>query len=125
MSDVPDTPLPGAPKEPLLNVGVTIALATAILGALTAFGLNIDDDRQSAILAVVGVLAPIVVALIGRTKVWSPASVRAAIIQAKTQRANRAAASTSNVVVADAAVDESGQRSLRQADQRRRPGSAL
>lgn len=127
MSDtgLPEVPAPGAAKEPLLNVGVTIALCTAILGALTAFGLDISDDRQSAVLAIVGILAPIVVALIGRTKVWSPATVRAAIIQAKTQRANRAAPSTSNVVVTDAAVDESVQRSIRQADERRRPGSVL
>lgn len=91
MSDpgLPDVPPPGAPKEPLLNVGVVITLCTAILGALASWGMKISDDQQAAILAIVGILAPIVVAVIGRTKVWSPASVRAAIIQAKTQRAQR------------------------------------
>ncbi len=87
MPDVPDTPLPGAPKEPLLSVGTLIALCTALLGLLAAFGLKVDDDTQAAIIAFLAVAAPLFVAVIGRTKVWSPASVRAAIIQAKTQRA--------------------------------------
>lgn len=84
---LPDVPPPGAPREPLLNVGTVVTLCTAILGALVAWGVKISDDQQAALLALLAVLAPIIVALIGRTKVWSPASVRAAIIHAKTQRA--------------------------------------
>lgn len=78
---VPQIPAPDAPHEPLLSTGSVVAVVTGILAVLVAFGLNISDDLRGAILTIVGVLAPIVVALIGRTKVFSPATVRAMVLR--------------------------------------------
>lgn len=61
--------------NPLISVGTITAVGSAVLAAAVAFGLHIGDDQQSAILAVIGVLAPIVVALWGRRKVYAPATV--------------------------------------------------
>lgn len=61
--------------NPLISVGTITALASAVLAAAVAFGLDISDDRQAAILAAIGVLAPIVVALWGRRRVYAPATV--------------------------------------------------
>jgi hypothetical protein len=91
MSDtgVPPTPPLGAPKEPLLTVGALIALITATLGLAVSFGFRVTDAQQSAILAVLAVLAPFIVALVGRVKVWSPATVRAALLAARAPAAKR------------------------------------
>lgn len=64
-----------ASAQPLLSVGTITAIGTALVGALVAFGLDLTDDQQSAILAVLGVAAPIVVALWGRRRVYAPATV--------------------------------------------------
>lgn len=85
MSDTPEIPAPGAPKEPLLTVGTITAIVTAGLVLLASWGVSISDDRQAAILGVVAVLAPLIVALIGRLKVWSPASVRAAVLKVRAE----------------------------------------
>lgn len=61
--------------EPLLSTGTVTALATAVLALLVAFAVPLDDDQQAAILGVVAVLAPIVVAWVGRGRVYSPATV--------------------------------------------------
>lgn len=55
--------------EPLWTVaGMTSAVA-AILGLLTAFGLSITSEQQAAIMSVVAVLAPTVVAVLVRKKI--------------------------------------------------------
>ncbi|NBE80298.1 hypothetical protein [Micromonospora rubida] len=64
-----------APSEPLLSVGTITAAVTAVIALLTAYGLPVSDGQQSAILGVVAVLAPLVVAAIARGRVWSPATV--------------------------------------------------
>lgn len=74
--DIPPVPEPGAPTEPLITVGTVTALVTTGLALLVAFGIPVSDDRQAAILGVIGVVAPLVVMAIGRARVWSPASVR-------------------------------------------------
>lgn len=61
--------------EPLVTVGSLTAAATALLALLVAFGLDLSADQQSAILGVVAVVAPIVVAVVGRRRVYSPATV--------------------------------------------------
>lgn len=71
---VPAVPDP-ASTEPLLTVGTITALATAILGLLVLFGVDIPDEGKAAILSAVGVLAPVVVAVWGRRKVYAPATV--------------------------------------------------
>ncbi|MEV6801323.1 hypothetical protein AB0M91_23695 [Micromonospora rifamycinica] len=64
-----------APTEPLLTVGSLTALVTAVLALVVAFGLPVSDDQQTAILGVVAVVAPLVVMAVGRSRVWSPATV--------------------------------------------------
>lgn len=49
--------------------------ATAVLALVAAFGLNLSEDQRTAILGVVAVVAPLAVALIGRSRVYSPATV--------------------------------------------------
>ncbi len=68
----PPPPGPDAPSEPVLSVASIVTVATAILAALVAFGLDIDDDRQAAILSVIAVVAPIVLGWAARSKAWSP-----------------------------------------------------
>lgn len=68
------TPDPDS-TEPLVTVGSLTAAATALLALLVAIGLDLSADQQSAILGVVAVVAPIVVAVVGRRRVYSPATV--------------------------------------------------
>lgn len=61
--------------EPLVTVGSVTAAGAAVLALVAAFGLHVSDGQQAAILGVLSVVAPIVVALWGRRKVYSPATV--------------------------------------------------
>lgn len=61
--------------EPLLSVGGITAAATAAVGLVAAFGLPISDEMRAAILGLVAVAAPLVVAFIARRKVYAPATV--------------------------------------------------
>lgn len=56
-------------REPLLTRGVIVALATALLGALVVFGLDLTGEQTKAILTLVGALAPVLVAILSRPKV--------------------------------------------------------
>ena len=55
--------------EPALTAGTITSAVTAVLSLLVAFGLGLTDDQQTAILGVVAVLAPLVVAIVTRPKV--------------------------------------------------------
>jgi lysylphosphatidylglycerol synthetase-like protein (DUF2156 family) len=61
--------------EPLITASVLTAAATAAVALLVAFGLHLTPEQSAAIVGVVSVLAPLVVALIARRKVYSPATV--------------------------------------------------
>lgn len=89
MSDpnLPDIPPAGSPGEPLLTVGGVGSLVTAIIAALVAFAVPLSQTQQVAILGLVVALAPFLIAVVGRRRVWSPDSVRALALQVKTQRA--------------------------------------
>jgi hypothetical protein len=80
VSDLPQTPPPNAPAEPLISVGTITAVVAALVAAGIAFGLHITDDQKGTLLTLVGLVAPLVVDLIGRTKVFSPRTVRAMLI---------------------------------------------
>ena len=75
------SPLPAPPDpntastEPLLSVGTITAVATAVLSLLVLFGLHLSPATQGTILTAIGVIAPVVVALWGRRKVYAPATV--------------------------------------------------
>ena len=61
--------------EPLVTLASITAGATALLGLLVAFGVPLTEGQQVAVLAVVAVAAPFVVALAGRGQVTPNASV--------------------------------------------------
>lgn len=56
-------------REPAAVIGVITGLAVAIVGLLVAFGVDLTDDQQKAILGVVAAVAPIVAAVLIRRKV--------------------------------------------------------
>jgi hypothetical protein len=84
MSDNPPvTPGPGSPKEPLLSVGTITAVFSGAVAVAVSFGLNLSEAQQGSLLVFVGVIAPLAVALIGRSKVFAPATVRAMVKNAE------------------------------------------
>lgn len=83
---VPPVPLQGAPGEPLLTVGTITTLATAALACLVAFRLPVDNNQQAQLLGLIAVLAPLIVAGVGRLRTWSPASVRKIALAERAKR---------------------------------------
>ena len=61
--------------EPLISVSSIVAAATAIVALLVAFGVPHTQDQKVAILGLVGVVAPVIVALVTRGKVTPNAAV--------------------------------------------------
>lgn len=55
--------------EPVITGAAIISLAGAIITLLTAFGVVITPDQQTAILKIVVIVAPLVVAYFVRRKV--------------------------------------------------------
>ena len=62
-------------RQPLVTVATVTALAAAVLSALVAFGTPLNDGQVQAVLGVIAVAAPVVVAVWGRRLVYSPATV--------------------------------------------------
>ena len=60
--------------EPIVTTGWISALVAAVIGLLVAFGLPLTDEQQVAVLGLAAVVAPIVVALLGRRSVVEYAS---------------------------------------------------
>jgi hypothetical protein len=79
---IPATPDPGAAKEPLVNPTVITAAVAALIALVVAFGVDLTDAQTGAILTFVAVVAPIVVAVWARRKVFSPATARAMVVTA-------------------------------------------
>lgn len=61
--------------EPLISISSIVAAATAVIALLVAFGVPLTEDQKVAILGLVGVLAPVIVALVTRGKVTPNAAV--------------------------------------------------
>jgi multidrug resistance efflux pump len=61
--------------EPAQIIGWLTGLAAAVIALLVAFGLDMDQTQQAAILGVVAVVAPIIAGLIIRFNVYAPATV--------------------------------------------------
>lgn len=53
-------------SEPVITVGSIGAIAAAVLALIVAFGVDLTDEQQTAILGVVAVAAPIIVAIVTR-----------------------------------------------------------
>lgn len=64
-------------REPAVIISTLTAAATAILALLVAYGFDVSDQQQQAILGVVAVAAPIIAGIVTRSSVWAPASVEA------------------------------------------------
>lgn len=62
-------------KNPALSVGGVSAAVGAVLTALIAFGVDLTETQVKAILGLVLVGGPVLVAAIIRAKVYAPATV--------------------------------------------------
>lgn len=56
-------------REPVLNAAVVVAIVTAGIAMLAAFGLPITPEQTQAVIAFVSVVAPLAVAFLARKKV--------------------------------------------------------
>ncbi|MGI8406228.1 MAG: hypothetical protein ACR2OE_15965 [Thermomicrobiales bacterium] len=62
-------------KEPSAIIGTIVAIVTAALALLVAYGFDVSQERQTAILGFVSVIAPLVAAVVIRGNVFAPQSV--------------------------------------------------
>lgn len=62
-------------REPLVSVSLVTGVAAALVALVVAFGLNLTEEQKTAILGLVAVAAPFIVAAVGRRKVFSQATV--------------------------------------------------
>ena len=79
---IPATPQVGAPREPLISVGWITAAAGAVLGTAVAFGMDLTQVQTGAVLTLATVAAPLIVAVVGRMRVFAPSTVRAMVLDA-------------------------------------------
>jgi len=70
-------------KEPAALIAAITAIVAAVLVFLREFGVDITDGQQDAIRNLVAVLAPIIVGLVVRQLVVSPATAGEAVAIAK------------------------------------------
>ena len=66
-------------NEPLVNVATVTAAAAALIGLLVAFGVPLTEDQEKALLGVVAIAAPFVVAYFGRKRVTPTAKAKRAV----------------------------------------------
>ena len=71
----PTEPNPNSSSEPLLFVGLVVAVITAGMTLLVEFGIELSSGQQTAIVAVITAAASLVTAFWGRSKVYSPLTV--------------------------------------------------
>jgi hypothetical protein len=83
-----------------MTVGWITTCGTALLACLVAFGIPFNNTQQAALLGLLPILAPVIVMLVGRSKVFSPATVRALVKQARNESA-KALPTTRNTGVFD------------------------
>ncbi len=63
-------------REPLAATAMAVALAGALLTLAVAFGVDLSAEQQSALLGLVAVVAPLLVAALARPKVTPVADPR-------------------------------------------------
>ena len=56
-------------REPVLTAATISSAVVALLALLVAFGIDLTKEQQAAILGVVAVAAPLIVAAVSRRKV--------------------------------------------------------
>lgn len=62
-------------REPVITTATVTAAVTALVAVLVSFGVPLSEDQQVAILSVVAVVAPLVLAALARPKVTANAVV--------------------------------------------------
>lgn len=65
-----------AKTEPAGLVGTITAGVTAVLALLVAYGFDVSQEQQVAILGVVAVIAPVIAAIVTRSRVYSPSTTQ-------------------------------------------------
>jgi hypothetical protein len=63
-------------REPAVIIGAVVTFATAVIGLLVAYNVNINTEQGAAILSVVTALAGLVAGLLTRPKVTPVADPR-------------------------------------------------
>lgn len=63
-------------REPLVTNSSIIAIVTAVLALVVAFGLELSQDQQVAILGVTATVVPVILALVTRGQVTPVAAPR-------------------------------------------------
>ena len=63
-------------REPLVSAASITALVSAVVAVLAAFGLDLSQDQTAALVGLVAVVAPLIVALVVRPKVTPVADPR-------------------------------------------------
>lgn len=69
-------PQPTSSSEPLLFIGLVVGVVTALVAVLVEAGIPLSPGLQTAIIGLVSALGALVVAIWGRSKVFSPATVQ-------------------------------------------------
>ena len=64
-------------REPLITVGTITGIAAAIVALVVAFGIDLTDGQQTAILGAASVVAPLIVAAVCRPRVTPTAGKHA------------------------------------------------
>jgi phosphate/sulfate permease len=52
--------------EPVITAGTITGIVSALIGVAVAFGVDLDETQTAAIIGAVGLLAPIVAAVVSR-----------------------------------------------------------
>lgn len=65
--------------EPAVSTASITGAVTAVIALLVAYGFDISEDQQVAILGVVAVLAPVIAGIVTRYQVFSPSSAQKAV----------------------------------------------
>ena len=76
MTNTQPVPTGVAKTEPATLVGMITALVSAVIALAVAYGVDIDDSQSTAIMGLIAVLAPIIAAIVTRSRVYSPASTQ-------------------------------------------------
>jgi hypothetical protein len=98
-------PLPStAPTEPAVNIGSWVAFASVVISVLVDLGVPLTDAQQRLVYLLAIFLAPVLSALVIRSKVYSPATVER-IVQTMQARVRGADLDSADAVARQQAVE--------------------
>jgi Na+/proline symporter len=73
-------------REPLLTIGTITSVLAAVLALVVAFGVPLTDGQVQALLGLAAALAPVIVALLARSRVTPVAGGRRRAPRKRTER---------------------------------------